>query len=162
MPTFLLPHPNLILLMLTSRLPIANFIKECFCSRILFTERGWRGVWCCLPGSTIEDKSGHQLGWICKKQFTSDWFNEVLKNIEFHTFYLSLIKELCWWWKTCHTDLASISRLQIISPFEAVILYSFWAVPPNKIGCFKSMLPYLIHPQNTENPSCVGTRCVLW
>ena len=28
---------------------------------------------------------------------------------EFHAFYHSLIKKLPWWWKTCHTHLASIS-----------------------------------------------------
>ena len=27
---------------------------------------------------------------------------------EFHAFYNSLIKKLCWWWKTCRTCLASI------------------------------------------------------
>ena len=99
-----------------------------------------------------------------------------------------------------------------ISSFEKVILYSFWDIPPVKIGkhaqvkhfpnpsakharlpqiktvkppdkkpgisdrssflrrrsvwqncvttfprpgCFKSMLTYVIHPQNTKNPSCV-------
>ena len=25
------------------------------------------------------------------------------------------------------------------------------------LGCFKSMLAYMIHSQNTKNPSCVGT-----
>ena len=30
------------------------------------------------------------------------------------------------------------------------------------LGCFKSMLAYMIHPQNTKNPSCVGARCALW
>ena len=114
-----------------------------------------------------------------------------------------------------------------ISSFETVILFSFWAITPNKIGkhaqvkhfpyrsakharnttarrlkrlnlaiksqafltgrfscvgvalkfssfgrncvatfpwpdCFKSMLAYVIHPQNTKNPSCVGARCSLW
>ena len=29
-------------------------------------------------------------------------------------------------------------------------------------GCFKSMLAYVIHPQNTKNPSCVCSRCALW
>ena len=29
-------------------------------------------------------------------------------------------------------------------------------------GCFKSMLAYVIHPQNTKNPLCVGARCALW
>ena len=44
----------------------------------------WRGEWCCLLGSTMEDKSGCRLGWICDHQcksfcselFTSDWFDE--------------------------------------------------------------------------------------
>ena len=111
-----------------------------------------------------------------------------------------------------------------ISSFEKVILYSFWDIPPVKIGkhaqvkhfpnpsakharlpqiktvkppdkkpgisdrssflrrrsrrfqfvwpncvttfpwpgCFKSMLAYVIHPQNTKNPSCVCSRCALW
>ena len=26
-------------------------------------------------------------------------------------------------------------------------------------GCFKTMLAYVIHPQNTKNSSCVGARC---
>ena len=29
-------------------------------------------------------------------------------------------------------------------------------------GFFKSMLAYVIHPQNTKNPSCVGSGCSLW
>ena len=29
-------------------------------------------------------------------------------------------------------------------------------------GCFKSMLAFVIHPQNTKNSSCVGARCALW
>ena len=30
---------------------------------------------------------------------------------EFHAFYHSLIKKLRWWWKTCQTHLASITRV---------------------------------------------------
>ena len=29
-------------------------------------------------------------------------------------------------------------------------------------GCFKSMLTYVNHPQNTKNPSCVCSRSALW
>ena len=29
-------------------------------------------------------------------------------------------------------------------------------------GCFKSMLAYMIHAQNTKNPSCLWPRCALW
>ena len=52
-------------------------------------------------------------------------------------FYHSLIKKLRWRSKTCQTHLRPFSIyfacLQI-SPFEKVILYSIWAIPPNKIS----------------------------
>ena len=33
----------------------------------------WRGEWCCLLGSTMEDKSGCRLGWICNHQISLQW-----------------------------------------------------------------------------------------
>ena len=52
---------------------------------------------------------------------------------EFYAFYHSFIKRLRWQWKTCQTHLASIWRACLqISPFETVILYSFWDIPQIK------------------------------
>ena len=48
----------------------------------------WRGEWCCLLGSTMEDKSGCRLGWICNHQISLQWI-----------IHFRLI-----WWRTLQTS----------------------------------------------------------
>ena len=39
-----------------------------------------------------------------------------------------------WWWKTCQTHFSIYFACLQIFLFKAVILCSFWAIPPNKMG----------------------------
>ena len=53
---------------------------------------------------------------------------------EFHALYHSLINKLRWRLKTCQTHFSIDFACLQISSFEKVILYSFWDIPPVKIG----------------------------
>ena len=83
-------------------------------------------------------------------QFTIDLF--------FRTTFLGKLFDIRFSYKHCNFSrvcLQSAQRQISVRLAETVTIFP-WP------GCFKSMLAYVIHPQNTKNPSCVGARCALW
>ena len=57
------------------------------------------------------------------------------------------------------SDRSSFLRRRSVK-FQFVWRKLCYNIPP--VGCFKSMLAHVIHPQNTKNHSFVSARCTFW